>query len=412
MTPFDRARAVADAVLFEGYALYPYRASAPKNQLRWQFGVLAPPAWSEDKHGDPWWMETQCLVEAPARATLRGRLRFLRVRRRSVEADFDGTGFRPVPSLEAAGQLLLPWSEGELHEIDFTHVIDPAGGDETLVPFALDGDHEIEPVALAARQVRTRAPLAGAVRVSVDAVVADRPLVRLRVRVENRTAWQAPAVPRAELRDEALTASCLNTHLFLALDEDRFLSLADPPPWAKTAASACRNTRAWPVLAGATGRRDLVLASPIILSDHPQVAPESPGDLFDATEIDEILTLRTLTLTDDEKRQARATDARVAALIDRVEATAPEVWERLHGARRAPPLGPGTRVRLRPGARRTDAQDLFLVGQIARVEKVMQDVDGRDCVAVLVEDDPAAELHRWHGRYLYFYPDEIELLEG
>jgi hypothetical protein len=164
------------------------------------------------------------------------------------------------------------------------------------------------------------------------------------------------------------------------------------------------------VLAGAPGQSDLLLAAPIILYDHPQVAPESPGDLFDATEIDEILSLRTLALTEEEKRLARATDDRAAAIIDRVEAMSAPTLERLHGTIRRAPLGPGSRVRLRPGRRRSDAQDMFLDGMVATVQVVMQDVEDHDCFAVTVDDDPASELFLWHGRYLYFYPDEVEPL--
>jgi hypothetical protein len=134
--------------------------------------------------------------------------------------------------------------------------------------------------------------------------------------------------------------------------------------------------------------------------------------------------LRTRLLTDDEKRQARATDARVAALIDRVDALPGDALDRLHGAFRAPAeepepprlsvagvaVGVGSRVRLRPGRRRTDAQDMFLDGRVATVEEVKHDAEGRSCLAVTIDDDPAAELHRWHGRFHYFYPDEIEPL--
>ncbi len=107
-----------------------------------------------------------------------------------------------------------------------------------------------------------------------------------------------------------------------------------------------------------------MLSSPIILYDHPEVAPESQGDLFDATEIDEILALRVLTLTDDEKDEARRTDARAAAIVDRIDAMSPEVWARLHGAmrplrrsvaRRADDVavvGPGGRRVVRPVHRR------------------------------------------------------------
>ena len=108
--------------------------------------------------------------------------------------------------------------------------------------------------------------------------------------------------------------------------------MTDPPEWAAAEVAACQNIGTWPVLAGPADCTDLMLSSPVILYDHPEVAAESAGDLFDATEIDEILTLRTLTLTDAEKRQARATDSRAAELIDRLDDLPPEMLERMHGA--------------------------------------------------------------------------------
>jgi hypothetical protein len=399
---FARARAVADAVLFEGYALYPYRPTSTKNQLRWQFGVLAPRAASEATKSDPFWLELQCLVE---RAThIEGRLRFLRLRRRRLESN-DGS---PIASLEVDGQLLVPWDEGELCELPFVH---PLLQSEASHTFTLDGDESVEPIR-EARVRRVRAPLQ--VRLAI-AVEKREDLLALRLRVENLSACDDP---RAR-RDDALLFATLGTHLLLAADGD-FLSLTDPPAGAKAAAARCRNHGTWPVLAGEPGQRDLLLAAPIILYDHPQVAPESPGDLFDATEIDEILMLRTLMLTDEEKRLARATDARVAAILDRIEGLPEGAWSKLHGAFRDPhpmarigaiSVGAGSRVRLRPGPRRSDAQDMFFQGRVATVREVKHDVDGRDCLAVTVDDDPAAEEYLWHGRYFYFYADEVEPLE-
>jgi hypothetical protein len=133
------------------------------------------------------------------------------------------------------------------------------------------------------------------------------------------------------------------------------------------------------------------------------------GELHDSTEIDEILTLRTLTLTDEEKREARATDDRAGAIVDRVEALRPDELARLHGTFRAPDLAKGAKVRLHP-KRRADAQDIFLVGKLATIRDTLVDVDGRGYVAVTLDDDPGADLHLWYGRFLYFSPDEIELV--
>ena len=107
--------------------------------------------------------------------------------------------------------------------------------------------------------------------------------------------------------------------------------MLEPPEWARTAVDGCHNVGTFPVLAGVDGGRDVMLSSPIILYDHPTIAPESPGDLFDATEIDEILTLRILTLTDDEKRAVSALDGRGKALLERTEALAREQLMGLHG---------------------------------------------------------------------------------
>jgi hypothetical protein len=379
---FESVRAVADAVLFEGYALYPYRPTSTKNQLRWQFGVLAPRVVSEATDADPWWMETQCLVAPGGR--IAGKLRFLRVRRRRIET-LDG---HAIASREIDGKLLIPWDEGELCELEL------AEG-----PVILDGDETVEQIEDVVVR-RTRATLS--LRIALQYERLDWG-TKVRIRVENLSACVDPTARR----DETLAAATLGTHLILSVEGGEFVSLLDPPPEGVQAAAGCRSTNTFPVLAG-----ELLLSSPIILYDHPQVAPESPGDLFDATEIDEILSLRTLLLTDEEKRLARATDERVAALIDRVEKLSDEAWLKLHGAFRetGQSLGPGSRVRLQPGKRRTDAQDMFLAGRTATVREIKQDVDGRHCLAVTIDDDPAAELHQWFGRFHYFYADEVEPL--
>ena len=106
----------------------------------------------------------------------------------------------------------------------------------------------------------------------------------------------------------------------------------DPPEHWREAAAGCRNVGTWPVLVGEEEQKDTMLSAPIILYDYPRVAPESPGDLFDCTEIDEILTLRILTLTEDEKREMSAVDGRARALLERTEALAREQLLGLHGA--------------------------------------------------------------------------------
>jgi hypothetical protein len=423
------ARAVADAVLLEGYVLYPYRSSSTKNQFRWNLGVLAPRDWSEAGGCEPSWMEASFLLDARPGGRIDGRLRFLQMERRQVERATPEGGFAPVERLETDdGRLHVSWDEGELREMDLGP-IDPRLTAGATLPFRAPGGETIEPLragdgTVIGRVRRTRRAVDVRVRVCVEPLGAapDGPeesrRFRVRLRVEDVTPWADPSAPRAEV----LGASCISTHLLLAAHEGEFLSLLDPPPGAEAAAEGCTQVRCFPVLAGAPGRRDLLLVSPIILYDHPQVAPESPGDFFDAAEIDELLTLRTATLTPEEKRQARATDPRAAAILDRVDAMPPEVIARLHGAIRErarlepsvepaePSFRPGSRVRLAPGRRRTDAQDLLYAGLEATVQEVRQDVDGQQLLAVTIDGDPAAELHRWYGRFHYYHPDEVEPL--
>ncbi|HWC38345.1 MAG TPA: hypothetical protein VG476_07440 [Acidimicrobiales bacterium] len=452
----ELARRVADAVLYEGYILYPYRASAQKNRIRWQFGVLVPHAGASGVGGQTWANQTECLIEPGDDPRVEIRLRFLQVQARVVEQEVAPDDFRAVESLEVDGSLLVSWEEGVEHEIGATISVSEALVSEQTIPLVLPGGREIEAIRSSSgtrgRLVRRREPVSG--RLQVTAEHGDTPFgaVRVRFRVENLTTWPDASADR----DEALLRSLVSVHSLLAVTDGSFVSLLEPPEWARHDAERCQNLHTWPVLVGADGARDVMLSSPIILYDYPSVAPESPGDLFDATEIDEILSLRTMALTEDEKREARATDARAAQVIDRVDTMPAEMMDRLHGAiryLRTPGVGRieptgapttarrsdvpwwdpgmdasvspesdavwvvgsrvsrGSRVRLRPGARRTDAQDLFLEGRPALVEAVLSDVDDETYLAVTLEDDPAADLQQAHGRFLYFRPDEVEPVE-
>ncbi|MFI0720607.1 hypothetical protein [Streptomyces sp. NPDC021224] len=451
---FAAARAVADAVLLEGYVLYPYRASAAKNRLRWQFGVLVPPGWGEAS-GEHCAQRTEVLMEPRGGAVLHAELRFLHARRRRVQRALPGGGFADTGELELADRVLSAWDEGVEERVTVEVTVAELAAGHTA-DFTVAGSEENEDVhedgRLVGRLVHTREPLHGRVTLTAAELPGPYAVQRLAAVVEN-TAEASP--PEGADRTAALPRALISAHLMLGLDTGRFLSLTDPPQWARAATAACANLRSWPVLAGRDGAADVVLASPIILEDHPAVAPESPGALYDALEIDEILTLRTATLTEREKREARGTDPRAAAVVDLADSMPPEVLERLHGAVRSlrevtgagtpsgeadllvepgtpwwdpggdrtvdpdtdrvlvggRAIGAGSRVVLRPGLRRTDAQDLFLHGRSALVEAVLHDVDGGVHLAVTVEGDPGADIRREQGRFLYFQPDEISPLE-
>ncbi len=451
MSPEERfaaARAIADAVLYEGYVLYPYRASAAKNQARWQFGVLTPKAFSESEGSERWFVRTESLADAGPDAVLHVRVRCLQVQRRAVEEL--GDEFVPVDQLEVDGVAHIGWDEAVDRLVDLPAL--PVGTAAHEARFCLPDGADSEEIrrsdgTLAGRVTRTRQKVSGRVVVTAGPADGGGPLIKLGVTVENTTAWTGTTRRREAVLDRSLVA----VHTMLGVEGGRFVSLLDPPEVASDAAAGCHNEGVFPVLVGDDD--DGVLSSPIILYDHPAVAPESPGDLYDATEIDEILALRVLTLTDDEKREASSTDARAKAIVERCDAMTPAAWERLHGTMRAvsppldgwptrdgppldgPPLdGPsaapwwdpavdasvdpwtdavtimgvkvakGSAVRLHP-SRRADAQDLFLHDRPATVAGVFEDVDGTVHVAITIDDGPGLG---GPGRYLFFFPDELE----
>jgi hypothetical protein len=267
----DAVEKVANAVLYEGYMLYPYTPSSVKNRQRWNFGVLSPPAHDTSE------MLTECLVVG--NASISAKVRFLQDRdSETIERAIELTGIT----------LNSP------RDIHF-HV----------------------------------GPIQGSIEATLTLVSnspSNGPLSCLTIRVSNRSS------ARPTKREEALANSMLSTHTILTLAGGEFVSMIDVPPEYREAAAACRNIGTFPVLAGTEGERDCILSSPIILYDYPQVAPESPGDLFDSLEIDEILTLRILTLSDQEKAEIRLGDERARRVLERSESMPPEQLVKLHGA--------------------------------------------------------------------------------
>lgn len=434
---WEHVRAVADAVLYEGYLLYPYRADSQKNQSRWQFGVLGPTDAARTGIGEDNRLSTQLLIRPHGRPRISIVVRFLQLQRRTAERR-RAQRFEAVDELVTAGHSWLSWDEAVEREISFGPFDTADLGSAYMCGISVPSGTDIEPVD-GGRLVRSRRELCGELNLALE---SDDRLLRLTLTVGN-------TAPPASGKDDAIAVSLIGTHAVVEVADGEFVSLLDPPPDAQAAVSRCRHHRCFPVLAGAPGEQTLMLVSPIILYDHPEIAEESRGALYDSTEIDEILTLRIMTMTDDEKAHARATDPRAAAIIDRCDSMSPEAMLNLHGVLRNPhaadapsglipeipdgiqwwdpladnavdpaldavlvngvPVSRGSRVRLHP-SRRADAQDLFFVNRIARVASVHEDVDGEHHLGVVLDDDPAADLHEWYGRYLYFSPDEVEPL--
>ncbi|MCW2690994.1 MAG: hypothetical protein JWR37_5884, partial [Mycobacterium sp.] len=294
---WDRARTIADAVLYEGYLLYPYRASSSKNQSRWQFGVLGTPGADEAGVGEDNTLSAQMVVDPLDSAALSLVVRFLQLQRRTAERDVGGGRFEPVDELTAGSQSWLTWDEAVERQLSFGP-FDAAELQQPLtLPILVDAGTDIENVD-GGRLVRTRRELRGEVTVAAE---NDQGYVRVTVMVRNTGAAAAD-------KDEVIAASLIGTHVIAEVAGGEFVSLLDPPLAAEAAVARCVRHRCFPVLAGPPGDNDLMLISPIILYDHPEIAEQSEGALYDSTEIDEILTLRVMTMTDEEKSQARATD--------------------------------------------------------------------------------------------------------
>jgi len=365
---------IADAVLYEGYLLYPYRLSTMKNQQRWNFGVLTPKSYSETQGGtENWTMQTECLIESNAAATINLKVRFLQLVTRDVQRVSDD-GSLPtagceygeikspvssfhrstVPSVNVNGQLLQTRQEAIERDVQLPDVAlaDP-GAHSCRKPFSFPQVKIVEPLIddvsgeTVAVIVRSQQAIEGAIEVQIedleipfreteDAAANEldrRSLRKFTVRILNLTPFEDAA---QQGRDQALMRSFVSTHTILRLRQGEFVSLLDPPALFREAAGNCNNVGTYPVLAGEEGRRDFMLSSPIILYDYPQIAPESAGELFDGTEIDEILTLRIMTLTEAEKEEIRQGDERARRILGRTETMGPEQFMKLHGVLRRP----------------------------------------------------------------------------
>jgi len=327
----EQIKEIANAVLYEGYLLYPYRQSAIKNRQRWTFGVIYPREYSEANGGiEPWSMQTECLVRGSANSLLDVHVRFLHLLVRSAstpaQAETDAANAREWGL--AARMANEPLEEGVEREVEAPALpLAKLAAHPEVVELAFPARRLEEAVAGEANAavVREQQALAGVITIAAEQLSAD--LFKVSVRIENTTPGTA-GIPNQGNR--IMLQSFVSTHTILRAQHGAFISLIDTPTDVQEAAKGCKNERTWPVLVGNEGEYDAILSSPIILYDYPQIAPESPGPLFDGTEIDEILTLRIMTLTDEEKEQMRS-DERAREILERTEALTPEQFMKLHG---------------------------------------------------------------------------------
>ncbi len=325
----DRTSRIADAVLYEGYILWPYRRSATKNQRRWTFGGVYPEGHSTGRVDDPSLQQTQCLLEGDSETRLDVRVRFLHVVERKIARATAAGETEYVDELDVGDERYLAWDEAAEREVGAAGLSPP---DLVEKPHRIDVSVAAgvgkEPLAAPAGEqvatlVRRWRALEGAVEIRAEHVRGG--VFRLTVQTRNTSPWQGGS------RDDALRQTFVSTHTVLQAEAGSFVSLTDPPAEVRDVAEGCENIGTWPVLVGEEGDRHTLLSSPIILPDYPQISDDSPGDLFDGTEIDEMLTLNILGLSDAEKQEMRASDPRAREILDRTAALTPEQMMKLHG---------------------------------------------------------------------------------
>lgn len=335
----DRVEKIAEAVLYEGYMLYPYRPSSVKNQQRWNFGVLYPPSWCDTQFSsDRSSMQTECLLKTDSSTRLTVKVRFLHIVQRSIaklttsSATPGESDLELVDRLELAGRVYQPWQEAVERELSYEG-LDPADFC-TMEPllFSFPAGREVEYLRdeqgkAAGAIIREWKALNGSVE--IRSLNCHDEVVRVTVQVDNLTERDSTIAFSSATREDTLLHSLVSAHTILGTENGEFLSLLEPPAGFEDSVAQCHNLGTWPVLA--TDTADAMLSSPIILYDHPQIAPESAGNLFDSTEIDEILSLRILTLTEDEKREMRQSDDRTRGILERTENMPEEQFMKLHG---------------------------------------------------------------------------------
>jgi hypothetical protein len=417
---FDAVQRIADAVLFEGYILYPYRPSAIKNRKRWNFGTLWPREFAEAQQPpESCSFHSEMLIEPGADCALDLRLRFLQL----------AASDSPDPQAWEQGVVRSKTIEDiHLAQIQLPRAIrldlgQPSPEEEIVTPASL---HHCLAI------------------LHLQAELLLENLYRLQITLANETPLLKDARnARATVQSLAFTSA----HLLVHVRNGAFVSLLETPPLFSALTASCTNQGVFPVLVGDPGARTMMLCSPIILYDYPAIAPESVANFCDPTEMDEMLALRVLTLTDAEKAEMRAADPRSRLILERTEAVPEEYLLKLHGVIRGmqpsaaltlaqdpadaiQPWNPfeekpgvdsikvfgielrkGDRVRIWP-QKRADILDMTVEGKLATIEAIEQDLEDHVQFAVVFDDDPGKDmgLLRQAGHRFFFSPDEIEPL--
>jgi hypothetical protein len=428
---FKSAEKIAAAILYEGYILYPYRPGAIKNRQRWNFGTLYPRVYAEARNPQEIFrLQAECIAIADENATLDIKISFLQLIRQGRA--LDQTAMSTVltdPSLawEEAVECASEHPQISLRDL----LAKPQQLTLNLNASTLPAD----------KFAATQSNLQALLTIRAEPVASSA--YKFHIELENITPLRSHAAVK---RNEALPHSLVSAHLLLGLTGGEFVSMLEPQEGYREAVATCDNIGVFPVLVGTVPERTTMFCSPIILYDYPQIAPESEGDFFDGTEMDEMLTLRVLTLTDAEKEEMRNGDPRARKILERTENLTPEAMLKAHGVVRSlrqirdisadeplgewnpfqeaktppesvtvfgVPLRVGDRVRIWP-QKNADIMDMALRGKVAVIEAIEQDFEDQVQFAVVLDDDPGREfgMMRQPGHRFFYSTEEVEPIEG
>ena len=437
---------IVDAVLYEGYILYPYRPSSKKNRQRFTFGRVYPQDYSVAQKGaEPCAMRTEILaISETERSRVEVCVRFLHVMAREIlelpgpllelPENLEGACLQVMSELQVEDRRYSTWQEAVeqqviLPTLPLNHICELP----CRLPLNFPSATSLEPIRNSQGSIvglfrRRREALAG--RIELTAEQLNPRIVRIAVDIANQT----PLSKRdQENQDAVLMRTFASTHTMLHIEKAEFVSLMDPPAALQEMAQLCKNQGTWPVLVGEedTGDRSTLLSSPIILYDYPKIAAESPGELFDGTEIDEILTLRIMAMTDAEKDEMRRSDERARQVLERTESLSEDQLLKMHGVVRelrsfdddffsndrrlevveinGVRLRSGDRVKIRPRSK-ADIMDVVLEGKTAIIEAIEEDAENRILLALVLDDDPGKDLGlmRQPGHRFFYGLNEVE----
>ncbi len=387
----ERVEELVRSLLYEGYALYPYTPGV-KNATPTPFGIVYPPAYAESQPAAHSMLRLEAVLSADPDARLRATVLFLQ-------------------------------ATGERHEATERRV---ELGPVTLAGLARDRLRETFAFHMDGGELRGR--------VALRSEWLSPSLARVRLCVHNETEMTGAA---EAARGEALRHSLISAHPLLEVKAGKFVSPLEREGPEGEAALASEPVNTFPVLLGDDDAT--ILGAAIVLPDHPELAPESLGSLFDNTEIEEALLLHVHALTDDERREISEQDPAVREMVERAESTTGDQIMSLHGrliytepdeqeSNGRPPSPPagldeihgerevdaagrtvrlGDKIVLRPGTE-GDVYDKILHGRTATVERIYRGYDERIYLGVTVDDDPGQDLLRETGRFLFFFADEVE----